>query len=88
MKQGISNNFTCFTRLTLPNSQAYLLNVRLPVSLGKDETAKVVVETIQTHATHPWPEAAGQDDDQALKYETSLFVISPYHTSSQRTKIR
>jgi oligosaccharyltransferase complex subunit alpha (ribophorin I) len=69
-------------------SQAYLFNVDLPTALDVNSTAKLVLETVQTHATRPWPEYAGQEEDQALKYETDLFVISPYPTTTQRSKIR
>jgi oligosaccharyltransferase complex subunit alpha (ribophorin I) len=70
------------------SSQSHLLEVALSTPLGINATTKLVLETVQTHATRPWPEMAGQDDDQALKYETSLFVVSPYYTAVQRTKIR
>ncbi|KAJ7433837.1 Ribophorin I [Mycena galericulata] len=66
----------------------HLLDITLPQSLGLNATVNIVLETIQTHATYPWPERASQQDDQAIKYKTDLFVLSPYHTSVQRTKIR
>jgi oligosaccharyltransferase complex subunit alpha (ribophorin I) len=69
-------------------SGVYLVDITLPQALGLNATVNIVLDTIQTHATYPWPERASQQDDQALKYETDLFVLSPYHTAVQRTKIR
>lgn len=60
----------------------------LPKPLKLNATTNLVVETVQTHATYPWPGEASQKDGQALKYETGLLVLSPYATSVQRTKIR
>ncbi|TDL29889.1 oligosaccharyl transferase alpha subunit [Rickenella mellea] len=70
------------------NGDPYLYSVELPKPLSKDETTKLEVEIVQTHATYPWPAEVGQEDEQALKYETDLFVLSPYKTLEQRTKIR
>jgi oligosaccharyltransferase complex subunit alpha (ribophorin I) len=47
-----------------------------------------VLETVQTDATYPWPREAAQGDPQVLKFDTELFVVSPYETVVQRTKIR
>jgi len=60
----------------------------LPKKLGVNATLNLVLETIQTHVTEPWPEYATQKDEQAMRYTTDLFVISPYVTLVQRTKIR
>ena len=62
--------------------------VQLPKPMGVNSTLNLVLETVQTHATRPWPEQAAQDEDQKLKYEMTLFVLSPYRTAVQRTKIR
>lgn len=43
---------------------------------------------MQTHATWPCPASAAQLEEQALKYRTDLFVLSPYHTVVQRTKLK
>lgn len=43
---------------------------------------------METHATYPWPEEAGQKDGQALKYDTDLFVVSPYKTTIERIKFK
>lgn len=66
----------------------YPFAVMLPKGLKKDEVITLELETVQTHATYAWPQSVGQNDDMYLKYETDLFVISPYPTQVQRTKIR
>ncbi|KAJ7591060.1 Ribophorin I [Mycena floridula] len=66
----------------------YLLDVALPEPLALNSTVNLVLETVQTHATWPWPESAAQGEDQALKYETDLLVLSPYRTKVQRTKLK
>ncbi|KAF8204968.1 oligosaccharyl transferase alpha subunit [Pholiota molesta] len=66
----------------------HLVDVQLPVAYPVNKTFNLILETVQTHATHPWPETAGQNEEQALKYSTDLFVISPYTTSIQRTKVK
>lgn len=48
----------------------------------------LVLETVQTRASRPWPEKASQTETQSLKYDFSLFVISPYETLVQRTKVK
>lgn len=60
----------------------------LPKGLKKNEEITLELETVQTHATYPWPASVGQNDPQLLKYDTDMFVISPYPTKVQRTKIR
>ena len=67
---------------------AYLYAVEFPTALKANASANLVVETVQTHATYPWPQVASQKDPQYLKYESDLFVLSPYPTSVQRTKIK
>ncbi|KAK1236568.1 dolichyl-diphosphooligosaccharide--protein glycosyltransferase subunit 1 [Marasmius sp. AFHP31] len=67
---------------------AHLLNAALPKALPVNGTVNIVVESIQIHATRPWPERAAQDESQALKYDTQLFVLSPYKTVIQRTKLK
>ncbi|KAJ7682815.1 Ribophorin I [Mycena polygramma] len=66
----------------------HLVDISLPQPLGLNASLNIVLEALQTHATYPWPERASQQDAQALKYKTDLFVLSPYHTAVQRTKIR
>ncbi|KAI0368147.1 oligosaccharyl transferase alpha subunit [Pilatotrama ljubarskyi] len=71
-----------------PESGVFLYTVELPKALETNATANLVVETILTHSTYPWPQEAAQQDPQSLKYHTDLFVLSPYKTAVQRTKIR
>ncbi|KAG2141696.1 Ribophorin I [Suillus bovinus] len=70
------------------SSTEHLLSVSLPKALAVNGTLNLVLETVQTHATHPFPEQAAQKEPQLLKYETDLFTISPYTTLVQRTKIK
>ncbi|KAI0774154.1 oligosaccharyl transferase alpha subunit [Fomes fomentarius] len=70
------------------DSGVFLYTIELPQTLNTNQTTNLVIETVQTHATRAWPEEAGQKDPQSLKYETELFVLSPYKTAVQRTKIR
>ncbi|KAJ3898489.1 Ribophorin I [Lentinula edodes] len=69
-------------------SKSHNLDVSLEKPLEAGATINLVLETVQTHTTRPWPQQAAQDEDQSLKYETSLFVLSPYNTSVQRTKLK
>ncbi|KAG2118751.1 Ribophorin I [Suillus discolor] len=70
------------------SSAEYLLSISLPKALAVNGTLNLVLETMQTHVTHPFPEQAAQNEPQLLKYETDLFTISPYTTLVQRTKIK
>lgn len=72
----------------LCNSGVHFYTVALPHAMKINETANLVVETVETHATYPWPEQASQKDPQSLKYETDLFVVSPYKTLVERIKFR
>ncbi|KAL1702316.1 Ribophorin I [Schizophyllum commune] len=71
-----------------PESDVHLVDVVLPQRLEAGAALTLVLDTVQTHATWPWPDHAKQLDDQALKYKTGLFVVSPYETHVQRTKLR
>ncbi|KAG5646561.1 hypothetical protein DXG03_002864 [Asterophora parasitica] len=66
----------------------HLADVKLPKALALNASLNLVLETLQTHATTPYPKEASQKEDQALKYSTDLFVLSPYHTGVQRTKLK
>ncbi|KAG6821283.1 hypothetical protein H0H93_002393 [Arthromyces matolae] len=66
----------------------HLLDVTLEKPLPLNSTLNLVVESHQTHATYPWPAEASQKDEQALKYESDLLILSPYPTTVQRTKIK
>ncbi|KAI6119352.1 Ribophorin I [Pisolithus croceorrhizus] len=65
-----------------------LIAVTLPKELSAHGTLNLVFESVQTHATRPYPERAAQTDPQLLKYEAGLFVLSPYDTLVQRTKVK
>lgn len=60
----------------------------LPRKLAVNGTINLVLEAIQTHATYPYPAQATQADPQLLKYDAELFVLSPYTTLVQRTKVK
>ena len=64
------------------------VDIVLPKVLSQNKTLNIVLESIQTHVTQPYPKSAGQNEDQALKYTTDLFILSPYPTTVQRTKIK
>ncbi|KXN86265.1 Dolichyl-diphosphooligosaccharide--protein glycosyltransferase subunit 1 [Leucoagaricus sp. SymC.cos] len=70
------------------NAKFTEVDVLLPKKLGTNATLNLVMETIQTHVTEPWPKYASQKDEQAMRYTTDLFVLSPYPTLVQRTKIK
>jgi len=70
------------------NKDYHSVDIVLPKVLSHNKTINIVLESIQTHATQPYPKSAGQSDEQALKYTTDLFVLSPYPTTVQRTKIK
>ncbi|KIJ70571.1 hypothetical protein HYDPIDRAFT_172361 [Hydnomerulius pinastri MD-312] len=69
-------------------STGHLLAVTLPKKLSVNGTVNLVLESIQAHATHPHPASAAQTDPQLLKYDTDLFILSPYTTLVQRTKVK
>ncbi|KZV61011.1 oligosaccharyl transferase alpha subunit [Peniophora sp. CONT] len=62
--------------------------VVLPTGLEVNSTVDLVVERILSRATYPWPASASQTDPQLMKFEGDLFITSPYHTHTQRTKVR
>ena len=64
------------------------VDIVLPKALSLNKTLNIVFESIQTHVTRPHPKSVRQNEEQALKYTTELFVLSPYPTSVQRTKIK
>ena len=64
------------------------MDIALPKPLSHNKTLNIVFESIQTHVTEPYPKSAGQRDAQALKYTMDLFVLSPYPTNVQRTKVK
>jgi len=68
-------------------SKSYKYQAFLP-NMKSGDTVNILVETVQTHASHPWPASAPQSSAQLLRYYGDLFVISPYTTKSQKTKYR
>lgn len=46
------------------------------------------LNTVQSNAVKPVPAAVRQSEPQSLEYSTDLFVVSPYTTTIQRTKVR
>lgn len=65
-----------------------LLHVKLPKPVPLNDTINLVVDTIQTRVSHPWPEKASQKEEQGMRYSTGLFIISPYSTAVQRLKLK
>ena len=76
----------CVVAEVIVCSATYYYSVALPEALGADQTANLVLETVRTHATYPFPPEAAQNDRQAVKHDADLFVLSPYKTLVQRTK--
>ena len=75
--------------LTFIFSSSYIFSVELPKSAyGADGDVVLEVDTVQAHSTYPWPPVAAQGQRHFLKYETELFVLSPYQIMTQRTKIK
>jgi oligosaccharyltransferase complex subunit alpha (ribophorin I) len=69
-------------------SGTFSYTVDIPEPLSVNGTVNLVVETVLTHTTYPWPEKVGQENAQSLKYEGDLLVLSPYKTATQRVKVR
>ena len=80
--------WSCVVTEVNTHSATYYYSVALPKALDKGQTAGLVLETVQTHAAHPFPPQAAQNDRQALKYDTDLFVLSPYKTLVQKMKFK
>ena len=78
----------CIVAEVIFYSATYYYSVALPKALDTNQTANLVLETVQTHAAYPHPPEAPQNARQALKYDTGLLVLSPYKTLVQRTKFR
>ncbi|KAI9513334.1 oligosaccharyl transferase alpha subunit [Russula earlei] len=86
--KGQSEPLTFFNGPLEPHHGTYSYTVDLPKPLSVNGTVNLVVETVLTHTTYPWPEKATQENDQALKYEGDLLVLSLYKTTTQRIKVR
>lgn len=70
------------------NSSTWSYSVALPKPLKANANITLELNTVQSNAAFPYPAASRQEDPQSLKYTTDLFVISPYATVIQRSKIR
>lgn len=70
-----------------PTSNAYLYTVELP-PLAQNATATLVVNSILAHASKAYPASIKQADPQCLLFTTEAYVLSPYKTLTERTKIR
>jgi len=68
-------------------SHAYLYTVDLP-PMAANATVNLVVDSILSHASTPFPATVKQSEPQRLKFETEALVLTPYPTLSQRIKIR
>ena len=68
-------------------SNAYLYSVELP-PMAEDATATIVVNSILSHASTPFPASIKQGEAQLLQFSTDAYIITPYKTISERTKIR
>jgi oligosaccharyltransferase complex subunit alpha (ribophorin I) len=56
--------------------------------MAQSATATLVVTSVLSHASTPFPASVKQAEPQALKFTTEAYVLTPYHTLSERTKIR
>ncbi|KAK2466206.1 hypothetical protein APHAL10511_001848 [Amanita phalloides] len=86
--KGQNDNLPVKERRLNLGSPYHFIDVTFPKALAVNGTLNIVLETVQTHATKPCPAQAAQTEDQALKFTTNLFVVSPYSTAVQRTKLR
>ena len=74
--------------LTRENRPFVYYSISLPQVLAVNETVTLLINIIETHATSPLPATAKQADAQSLVYETGAYVLSPYATLSQKTRLR
>ena len=81
-------DLSIFWQISDYQSYYHPVDIEFPKALSLNKTINIVFESIQTHASRPFPKSVGQNEEQALKYTTNLFILSPYATSVQRTKIK
>ncbi|KAI9447969.1 oligosaccharyl transferase alpha subunit [Lactarius indigo] len=79
--KGQSEPLTVATRPLIPHDGTYAYIVDLPKPLGVNGTVNLVVESVP-NSYHL------SKDEQSLKYEGDLLVLSPYRTATQRIKVR
>ncbi|KIJ57101.1 hypothetical protein M422DRAFT_773793 [Sphaerobolus stellatus SS14] len=60
----------------------------LPKSLKVHGDIILEFDTVQSNAGKAVPAAIAQGEPESLEYSVDLFILSPYSTSVQRTKIR
>lgn len=70
------------------DSPVVYYSINLPKPLGVNDTLLLTVSTIESHPSTPLPAVAKQTDQQSLLYETNAYIVSPYGTVNQRTKIK
>jgi oligosaccharyltransferase complex subunit alpha (ribophorin I) len=56
--------------------------------MAENASATLVVNSVLVHASTPFPATVKQGDPQSLKFSIEAYVLSPYKTISERTKIR
>ncbi|KAF8524598.1 oligosaccharyl transferase alpha subunit [Hysterangium stoloniferum] len=70
------------------HSRSWTYVATLPEPLKSLGDVTLEFKTVQSNAGTPLPAMVAQENPQSLKYSTDLFVISPYATTIQRTKVR
>ncbi|KAG8777234.1 dolichyl-diphosphooligosaccharide--protein glycosyltransferase subunit 1 [Serendipita sp. 407] len=68
-------------------SNAYLYSVDLP-PMAENASATLIVNSVLVHASTAHPASVKQEEPQCLIFTTEAYVLSPYPTVSERTKIR
>jgi len=63
-------------------------NITLDRSLASEESITLRILLIFTHTLIPFPAQITQDEPQLVRYVDNHFFFSPYHSSSQETRIR
>ncbi|KAF8592190.1 oligosaccharyl transferase alpha subunit [Ramaria rubella] len=69
-------------------SRTWSYTATLPKIMKSQTDMTLELNTVQSNAGTPVPATVRQEDPQSLLYNTDLFVVSPYATVIQRTKIR
>lgn len=87
-RRGESNRHSSPDSMLILFSNAWIYTVTLPNSLKASGDVTLEFNTIQSNAGTPLPASVSQSDPQSLEYSVDLFVISPYTTTVQRTRVR
>lgn len=56
--------------------------------MAENASATLVVNSVLVHASTPFPASIKQSEPQSLQFSTEAYVLSPYKTITERTKIR